>query len=988
MALLLLAQLILSGRTAFSDQSSTKTPLLRSYDVENSHEEIECVAISTDGRYIAVGTSPWDATGIYLFAKDSHTWLWKYPVSGYVTSVGISADGSYLVASLSDFPNSEIYLFARSSNTPLWNYSPKFGLGSIAISGDGNYIVFAESGGVLGETRKLYLFHKSSSTPLWTANIAAGGGANVSISADGNLIVVGGSQLYLFHKSSNNPLWTFRPSGAVENVSTSADGSYFAVGTIGQTPNVYLFHKSGNTPMWNYETSASVSITADGNYLSAASRSYSGGPKGFLLWHKDSHIPLWIHATSEAPADISISHSGNRIAGVESGAVYLFLEDSSEPVWIYRGDFERAIVAGNGNFMVAAERNRLFLFDTSFEVPSEVWVDDDYCDTCTNDGHTWGYDAFARIQQAVDVLWNGGTVHVAAGIYSEAAAYSSGGNDYSAVIINRDHVKLIGERRRTTIIDSDQNANRISITGKSCEVKGFTIQNSGPGYRGIYLTAPGSQIRGNTILNNGTGIELSQAGDSIVENNIIKFNDIGISNQYSHGNILSRNIITDNGTGIISDSDNTIVKNCVIARNGTGIRTQYNSGETFVNNTVADNDMGIDMFSSRSTIKNSIIWGNENGLNITSGDYSVTSCNVEGGWPGQGNTSLLPAFVNSAVGNYHLKDYSSCIGIGTPAGAPNTDIENKQRPNPPGSNPDVGAYEHSLAIPKVPPVTSLNIFGMELGNKWTYKGTRKGKPYTVEREITSIDQSSFPTTTYVMKIKENGNIAGTEWIENKGNLVYLWGVTYENEGENYTITFSKGLKAAWFPMQVSDHANSSAITHILGYPFNVSLTADVINKAIIALNFDTIEAYEVRYQLRLWGSGFDFSDRFSWWIAPYLGVVKEKSDDSVVELASFVIGGGTITQDSDSDDDNLADYSEIFAYHTLWQHDDTDGDCIPDGWEVAYGLDPLDDNDADGDIDLDGYTNLEEYLKDTHPGNPTSHPSRAMPWIPLLLLND
>ena len=26
--------------------------------------------------------------------------------------------------------------------------------------------------------------------------------------------------------------------------------------------------------------------------------------------------------------------------------------------------------------------------------PDSVWVDDDYCDSCPNDGHTWGYDAF------------------------------------------------------------------------------------------------------------------------------------------------------------------------------------------------------------------------------------------------------------------------------------------------------------------------------------------------------------------------------------------------------------------------------------------------------------------------------------------------------------------------------------------------------------------------------------------------------------------
>ncbi|MBD3256841.1 hypothetical protein GF377_00310 [candidate division GN15 bacterium] len=47
----------------------------------------------------------------------------------------------------------------------------------------------------------------------------------------------------------------------------------------------------------------------------------------------------------------------------------------------------------------------------------EVWVDDDYCDACANDGHTWGYDAFDIIPDGVDAVADGGTVHVLAGEY-------------------------------------------------------------------------------------------------------------------------------------------------------------------------------------------------------------------------------------------------------------------------------------------------------------------------------------------------------------------------------------------------------------------------------------------------------------------------------------------------------------------------------------------------------------------------------------------
>lgn len=63
-------------------------------------------------------------------------------------------------------------------------------------------------------------------------------------------------------------------------------------------------------------------------------------------------------------------------------------------------------------------------------------------------------------------------------------------------------------------------------------------------------------------------------------------------------------------------------------------------------------------------------------------------------------------------------------------------------------------------------------------------------------------------------------------------------------------------------------------------------------------------------------------------------------------------------------------------------------DGMTDGWEATYGFDPLDDQHANEDADQDGFTNLEEYIKGTDPTDPNSHPSRAMPGIPLLLLDD
>ena len=88
----------------------------------------------------------------------------------------------------------------------------------------------------------------------------------------------------------------------------------------------------------------------------------------------------------------------------------------------------------------------------------------------------------------------------------------------------------------------------------------------------------------------------------------------------------------------------------------------------------------------------------------------------------------------------------------------------------------------------------------------------------------------------------------------------------------------------------------------------------------------------------------------------------------------------------DLDEDGLNNLDEYNA-DTYPNDADSDDDGMPDGWEVQYSLKPLVD-DADNDEDCDGWTNLEEYLKKTNPNDATSHPSKGMPWLPLLLESD
>jgi hypothetical protein len=99
--------------------------------------------------------------------------------------------------------------------------------------------------------------------------------------------------------------------------------------------------------------------------------------------------------------------------------------------------------------------------------------------------------------------------------------------------------------------------------------------------------------------------------------------------------------------------------------------------------------------------------------------------------------------------------------------------------------------------------------------------------------------------------------------------------------------------------------------------------------------------------------------------------------------------------DPDTDNDGLVDGEEDINCDGIFDpgesnpcDPDTDDDQMPDGWEVDYNLNPLVD-DASEDADGDGYTNLEEYMEGSDPRDENSLPiPKAMPWIPLLLLDN
>lgn len=190
-----------------------------------------------------------------------------------------------------------------------------------------------------------------------------------------------------------------------------------------------------------------------------------------------------------------------------------------------------------------------------------------------------GPDNYTSIQDAINDAVDGDTVFV----YDDSSPY------HENIVINSS-ISLIGEDKNTTIIDGATNGNGVNITADNVSVLGFTIQN----------------------CSNGSGICLS-ANNSIIADNIISYNIIGIETYYdpfdpmvifSYGyNMITNNLIISNeGLGIgLGGVNNTINAN-IISQTQYGIMLIFAITNNLSNNFISENEFGIFVVGSYNNV--------------------------------------------------------------------------------------------------------------------------------------------------------------------------------------------------------------------------------------------------------------------------------------------------------------------------------------------------------------------------------------------------
>lgn len=252
-----------------------------------------------------------------------------------------------------------------------------------------------------------------------------------------------------------------------------------------------------------------------------------------------------------------------------------------------------------------------------------------------------------------------------------------------------------------------------------------------------FLKISNSTIKNCSVPDAGGGMALF-SGNFEIENTVIEKSSADFQGGaiYTGGpTLISNSIFRNNYSGALggayaTDGGTTSIRSSLFYDNvsGNGGGAIWSSHSAFVELnqvTIVENYgttrggaiiIGID---GNVSIQNSIIHNNSDQFDSqiyieatsTTTILSIEYSDIEGGDSSvyyedgtafqldASNISIDPLFVDPQNGDFHLQDWSPAIGAGLDTSiVPISDIEGNLRPDPPGSNPDMGAYENQLAL--------------------------------------------------------------------------------------------------------------------------------------------------------------------------------------------------------------------------------------------------------------------------------------------------
>ena len=304
------------------------------------------------------------------------------------------------------------------------------------------------------------------------------------------------------------------------------------------------------------DSSATRLTLVNGNLINNTSGVVSTNQAGFNLrnsivaYNSGSGLSHAANAAQQAHSYNLFWQNGSDFGGAASaGAGELFLDPlfNDWPNGDYRtSDLSPVIDAGDPSDPAPPSDERVDI-GVLEQGSAAFYVDDDYCPICPNDGLSWGIDAFATIQEALDAAASR-LAAVGTALSTPAQSVFVAPGTYDEQLDVPSHVRLIGSGPDQTILQPSSGSaaatldgvtniviSGLRIDGGSGVTNGIVTQNAANsfviernllvGFSGtaVSLTADSTgEVRFNTVLNSGSGVSAS-GGSSwvIVENNVL-----------------------------------------------------------------------------------------------------------------------------------------------------------------------------------------------------------------------------------------------------------------------------------------------------------------------------------------------------------------------------------------------------------------------------------------------------------------------------------
>ncbi|MBN2829345.1 MAG: VCBS repeat-containing protein [Candidatus Cloacimonetes bacterium] len=330
---------------------------------------------------------------------------------------------------------------------------------------------------------------------------------------------------------------------------------------------------------------------------------------------------------------------------------------------------------------------------------------------------------FVSLQEAINQAQDGYLITVKPGYYFENLDLDGKGVTITCSE-GAEQCTIIGLGSDSVIITENSPTQTATINGlwiiqgNAVNGGGIRVSNTNLNLENVYLTNNTASQRGGALTADNASISM--------KNCRIESNSANLGGAVSLTNNSSLTVdccsIRANTTQYpnsqaavmyLDDNCNVQMLNCLITNNQTsgndaecGGLFIENGTAVLINCTIADNNStggsAVMAVNSGLTIENSIVWHNQpNNFSNQDSQVSLAYSNIDANVTGAGLLRIEPRFVSRTEADYHITNFSACAGAGTntPSVPIYTDIDGNERPNPNGTNMDIGCYEIDAYFP-------------------------------------------------------------------------------------------------------------------------------------------------------------------------------------------------------------------------------------------------------------------------------------------------